>query len=82
MIHLRRICFVISIFVALVPAIYGQSPQASTPEISLSISGEVERPLKLTGADLAKLPRRTIRAKDHGGNESEYEGRAASDRRA
>jgi DMSO/TMAO reductase YedYZ molybdopterin-dependent catalytic subunit len=74
MIYLRRVCLVIGIFVALAPVIYGQTPQSSTPEISLSISGEVERPLKLTGDDLAKLPRRTIRAKDHGGNESEYEG--------
>ena len=62
MIHLRRGCFVIAIFVALVPAIYGQTPHASAPEISLSVSGEVERPLKLTAADLGKLPRRSIRA--------------------
>jgi DMSO/TMAO reductase YedYZ molybdopterin-dependent catalytic subunit len=74
MIHLRRVCFVIGIFVALVPAIYGQTPQAATPEISLSVSGEVERPLKLTAADLGKLPRRSVRAKDHDGKESEYEG--------
>src|SRR5262245_31580121 len=74
MIHLRRICLVIGIFVALVSAIYGQKPQATAPEISLSISGEVERPLKLTAADLGKLPRRSIHAKDPGGMESEYEG--------
>jgi DMSO/TMAO reductase YedYZ molybdopterin-dependent catalytic subunit len=74
MIHLRRVCFVIGIFVALVPAISGQTPQASAPEISLSVSGEVERPLKLTAADLGKLPRRSVRAKDHDGKESEYEG--------
>jgi DMSO/TMAO reductase YedYZ molybdopterin-dependent catalytic subunit len=74
MIHLRRVFFVIGIFVALVPAIKGQTTQAPTPEISLSVSGEVERPLKLTAADLGKLPRRSVRAKDHGGNESEYEG--------
>jgi len=74
MTYLRRICFAIGIFVALVPAINGQTPQASATEISLSISGEVERTLKLTSADLGKLPRRTIRAKDHDGKESEYEG--------
>ena len=74
MIHLRRICFVIFIFVAPVPTIYGQTPQASAPEISLSVGGEVERPLKLTAADLAKLPRRSVRAKDHDGKESEFEG--------
>lgn len=74
MIHLPRVCFVIGIFVALVPAIYGQSPQADAPEISLSVSGEVEHTLKLSAADLGKLPRRSVRAKDHGGKESEYEG--------
>src|SRR5262245_26581924 len=74
MIHLRRVCFVIGIFVALVPAISGQTPQAAAPEISLSVSGEVERPLKLTAADLARLPRRAVRAKDHDGKESDYEG--------
>src|SRR5262245_23183794 len=74
MIQLQRICFVIIVFVALVPVISGQTPQASTPEISLSVSGEVERPLKLTAADLGKLPRRSVRAKDHDGKKSEYEG--------
>src|SRR5499427_3022246 len=74
MTHLRKVYFVICIFVALVPAVGGQTPQATAPEISLSVSGEVERPLKLSAADLGKLPRRTIRAKDHDGKESEYEG--------
>src|SRR5262249_18299182 len=74
MIQLRRVCFLAVIFVALVPAINGQTPQATAPEISLSVSGEVERPLKLTAADLGKLPRRSVRAKDHDGKESEFEG--------
>jgi DMSO/TMAO reductase YedYZ molybdopterin-dependent catalytic subunit len=76
MIHLRRVCFAIVIFVALVPSIYGQTPQAASPEISLSVSGEIERPLKLTAADLGKLPRSSVRAKDHDGKELEYEGSA------
>jgi DMSO/TMAO reductase YedYZ molybdopterin-dependent catalytic subunit len=74
MIHLRRIYFAVCVFVALVPAVYAQTPQTAAPEISLSISGEVERPLKLTAADLGKLPRRSVRAKDHDGKESEFEG--------
>ncbi len=40
----------------------------------VSISGDVEHPLKLTQADFAKLPRKAVRAKDHGGKESEFEG--------
>ncbi|HZF38326.1 MAG TPA: hypothetical protein VE715_05865, partial [Blastocatellia bacterium] len=74
MIYLRRTCCVIGIFVALIPAISGQTPQAPAPEVSLSVSGEVEHPLKLTAADLGKLPRRSVRARDHDGKESEFEG--------
>ncbi|HEY7182539.1 MAG TPA: molybdopterin-dependent oxidoreductase [Blastocatellia bacterium] len=74
MIHLRRICFAIGIFVALIPAVSGQTPQTPAPDVSLSVGGEVENPIKLTAADLAKLPRRSVRAKDHDGKESEFEG--------
>src|SRR5262245_38661081 len=74
MIQLQRICFVIIVFVALFTAIYGQTPQTTAPEISLSVSGEVERTFKLTAMDLGKLPRRSVRAKDHDGKESEFEG--------
>ena len=72
--HLRRVCLMIGIFVALVPVIYAQTPQAAASEISLSVSGEVERPVKLSAAEFGKLPRRSIRAKDHDGKDSEYEG--------
>jgi DMSO/TMAO reductase YedYZ molybdopterin-dependent catalytic subunit len=74
MIHLRRIYFAIGVFVALVPAVYGQAPQTAAPEVSLSVGGEVESPLKLTAPDLGKLPRRSVRAKDHDGKESYFEG--------
>jgi len=70
-----RFCLVICLSVVLTDVISsGQTPQSATPAISLGISGEVERPLKLTAADLGKLPRRSIRAKDHSGTESEFEG--------
>jgi DMSO/TMAO reductase YedYZ molybdopterin-dependent catalytic subunit len=74
MIHLRRICFAVGIFVAMIPAVGGQTTQTPAPDVSLSVSGEVENPIKLTAADLAKLPRRSVRAKDHDGKESEFEG--------
>jgi len=48
--------------------------EATTAKATLRISGEVERQLTLSGDDLAKLPRRSIRAKDHSGKESEFEG--------
>ncbi|MGH9769409.1 MAG: molybdopterin-dependent oxidoreductase [Blastocatellia bacterium] len=72
MIHLRKNRFAICLAVTLLHVVAsGQTPQ---PAISLSISGEVERPLKLNAADLVRLPHRGVRAKDHGGNEAEFEG--------
>lgn len=58
------------------PVICPQDRQETgiTPTPVLSVGGEVERPQKLSIADLAKLPRRTARAKDHNGKESVYEG--------
>ncbi len=48
--------------------------QSKSSDTLISVSGEVERPLKLTAADLAKLPRRTVNAKDHNGKEASFEG--------
>ncbi|HXD34889.1 MAG TPA: molybdopterin-dependent oxidoreductase [Pyrinomonadaceae bacterium] len=46
----------------------------TTKPVVLTIQGEVAKPLKLTDDDLAKLPRRSIRAKDHAGREAGYDG--------
>jgi DMSO/TMAO reductase YedYZ molybdopterin-dependent catalytic subunit len=43
-------------------------------DVLLTISGEVERPQKLTGSDIAALPRLTVRAKNHSGEEAAFEG--------
>jgi DMSO/TMAO reductase YedYZ molybdopterin-dependent catalytic subunit len=40
----------------------------------VTVSGEVANPLKLTADALAKLPRQSVKARDHGGVEAEYEG--------
>jgi DMSO/TMAO reductase YedYZ molybdopterin-dependent catalytic subunit len=42
--------------------------------VLLSVGGDVPRPLTLTAAQLSQLPRRTVRATDSGGKESEFEG--------
>jgi DMSO/TMAO reductase YedYZ molybdopterin-dependent catalytic subunit len=52
----------------------GQTGQTPAAGYSLSVGGEVEHQLKLTAADLAKLPRRTVSAKDHDGKEATFEG--------
>jgi DMSO/TMAO reductase YedYZ molybdopterin-dependent catalytic subunit len=41
---------------------------------SLRVGGEVDTPLQLAQADLAELPRLTVRATDHGGTSAEFEG--------
>lgn len=48
--------------------------QAKALQAGLRISGEVRKPLNLGLDDLAKLPRRKVIAKDHGGTEAEFEG--------
>ncbi|HKA22078.1 MAG TPA: molybdopterin-dependent oxidoreductase [Blastocatellia bacterium] len=67
-------------FALLVVLAAAQTPQATNaPEYQLSVGGEVERELKLSLADLAKLPRRLVRAKGHDGVESMFEGVALID---
>ncbi len=47
--------------------------------VVLEVGGEVERPLKLTAADLAGMTRQSVRAKDSKGIESTWEGVAVID---
>jgi DMSO/TMAO reductase YedYZ molybdopterin-dependent catalytic subunit len=44
------------------------------PGVLLRVEGDVPQRLELTGSDLAKMPRRTVRAKDHGGQDATFEG--------
>ena len=46
----------------------------SPAQAFVTVSGEVSNPMKLTAEALAKLPRQTVKAKDHSGVEAEYEG--------
>lgn len=67
----------VSLLGAATPLVSGQTEQAATrtqmaPVVVLSVGGEVEKPLKLTAADLTKLPRHTVRAKEHNGKESAF----------
>jgi DMSO/TMAO reductase YedYZ molybdopterin-dependent catalytic subunit len=73
-----RLMLIRGILCTLIITLYATVPEpAQTGEaskISLRVSGEVERQLTLSAEDLAKLPRRSVKAKDHGGKESEFEG--------
>lgn len=54
---------------------FGQTKQTSVSTAQvLNVGGEVARPLKLSAADLAKLPRQTVSAKDHDGKTATFEG--------
>ncbi len=50
------------------------SQKSSESDVLLTVSGEVERPLKLTAEALGKLTRQTVHAKDHDGKEADFEG--------
>lgn len=71
----KILCTLIVTFCAAVPAL-AQAGQSEPPvaKISLRVTGEVERQLTLGAEELAKLPRRSVRAKEHSGKEAEFEG--------
>jgi DMSO/TMAO reductase YedYZ molybdopterin-dependent catalytic subunit len=58
---------------------HSEPPPTAANAPKLSVGGEVSRPLKLTLADLAALPRQSVRAQDHSGKESLFEGVALGD---
>jgi DMSO/TMAO reductase YedYZ molybdopterin-dependent catalytic subunit len=61
-------------------AAFGQSgTMAPSNTVLLTVGGEVAHPLKLTADDLAKLPRRTVRANTHDGKEASFDGVELSD---
>ena len=55
-----------------------QKPEAGAGVV-LTVRGEVQKPLELTAADLAKLPRQTVQARDHQGQDAVFEGVALAD---
>jgi DMSO/TMAO reductase YedYZ molybdopterin-dependent catalytic subunit len=71
--------FTLATLVALAIGAHATRAQSSAPDYQLNISGEVERSLKLGPSDLAKLPRRSVKARDHGGAEATFEGVALVD---
>jgi len=65
--QMSRTLSIFSLLVSLGAAVaFGQATQAPASAAPvLTVGGEVARPLKLSVADLAKLPRQTLTAKDH-----------------
>jgi DMSO/TMAO reductase YedYZ molybdopterin-dependent catalytic subunit len=74
--NIYRLFWVISLAICFASA---AASQTASPEVLLSVGGEVPAALKLTRADLDKFTRHTVRAKDHDGKEYNYEGVAIID---
>ena len=77
MIRANRYTIVALIVIALCyGGAFGQSTQPTQPgtDFLLKVTGEVPHPVHLTTDDWRKLPRCSVRAKEHDGKESEFEG--------
>ncbi len=77
----KRLLSIVSLF-ALFGSMSAPGQSNETPPSAarvLNAGGEVLRPLKLTVADLAKLPRQNVSARDHDGNQATFEGVALAD---
>src|SRR5262245_27178335 len=62
------------VFAVLFIAIASVIATGQNSAVLLTIRGEVEREVKLTAADLAKLPRHTVQVKDHEGKAVTFDG--------
>lgn len=71
-------CVSLALVVSCLPARSGamlpQSGETKAAAVLLTVSGEVDHPPKLTAGDLAAMPRLTVRAKEHSGEEAAFEG--------
>ncbi|HYW70335.1 MAG TPA: molybdopterin-dependent oxidoreductase [Pyrinomonadaceae bacterium] len=70
--HLTQLFFASTVIIVCAVAGFAQANASS--DILLTVGGEVPTPLRLTRADLDKMPRHTVRAKDHDGKDYNYEG--------
>ena len=72
----RKLRIVLLLFVLLSATVaFGQTSTATPSKaILLTVDGEVTSSLKLTAADLGKLPRRSVRATGHDGKEASFDG--------
>ena len=73
---IKRISLLAVLVISFVTATQAQN---TSPEVLLTVGGEVATPLKLTRTDLDKFARHTVRAKDHDGKDYNYDGVAIID---
>lgn len=71
---MKRVVFSLGIFLLLAASISAQRVEAKAAPFILKVEAPNAKPLELAAADLAKLPRKEVRGKDHDGKESVYSG--------
>lgn len=77
--NIRAVVLLALLFCPLTANSQNPVSQSSSSTATLTIRGDVEQTLKLGASDIAKLPRRTVQAKDHEGNLVKFEGVALCD---
>jgi DMSO/TMAO reductase YedYZ molybdopterin-dependent catalytic subunit len=71
---LDLLCFLVMLFCLSLFSTQAGELATSAIDAQLRINGAVEEPLTFYASDLATLPRRTLRVRDHNGRESVFEG--------
>lgn len=66
--------FILLVTLTFLVAAFSLTPAPNSQDVALTINGEVEKELKLSLAELAKMTRKSVKAKDHGGKESSFDG--------
>ena len=72
--HTKLIGILFSIVLCATFVVAQTSTQKQANPVLLTVNGEGAQPLKLAAEDLAKLPRRSVSAKDHDGKDTSFEG--------
>jgi DMSO/TMAO reductase YedYZ molybdopterin-dependent catalytic subunit len=62
------------VIIGLIVTLFSPARAFAQAEALLRVAGEIESALSLGPEEFTKLPRKTVRATDHGGTEAEFEG--------
>jgi len=77
--RIKAACAVVLVCGAVLAGICTSVPLAAAGEVVFRLGGDIERPQQWTLDDLAKLPRREVRARDRDGTEATFAGVALVD---
>lgn len=66
--------FILLVTLTFLVAAFSLVPASNSQDVALTVNGEVEQELKLSLAELAKLPHKSVKAKEHNGKEASFDG--------